>query len=137
MGRIISSVKINNISDPSKNIRCDALVDTGASFMVLPNAWKDRLGDLENIGHVTLDTATQESIQGEICGPVRIQIEGFRPIYNEVVFIEMVPEDGSYEPLIGYIVLEQCQAALDMVGHRLIHVKRMDLKTIFLNYILL
>lgn len=40
----------------------------------------------------------------------------------------MTPEDGSYEPLIGYIVLEQCQAALDMVGHRLIHVKRMDLK---------
>jgi hypothetical protein len=40
----------------------------------------------------------------------------------------MSPEDGIYEPLIGYIVLEQCQAAVDMLGHRLIHVKRMDLK---------
>ncbi len=56
MGRIITSVKIENISDPSKSIRCDALVD------------------------------------------------------------------------IGYIILEQSQAAVDMVGHRLMHVKRVDLK---------
>ena len=128
MGRIVSSVKIDNISDPSKSLRCDALVDTGASYMVLPSAWKDRLGDLEIIQKIELETATQEQVQGEICGPVRIQIEGFRPIYNEVLFLDMKPEDGVYEPLIGYIILEQCQAAVDLVGHRLIHVKRMDLK---------
>ncbi|MGE5293559.1 MAG: hypothetical protein ACM3VT_01895 [Solirubrobacterales bacterium] len=33
-----------------------------------------------------------------------------------------------YEPLVGYIVLEQAQAAVDMLGHRLIHVKKTDLK---------
>ena len=38
------------------------------------------------------------------------------------------PTDGVYEPLIGYIVLGQSQAAVDLVGHRLIHTKRMDLK---------
>ena len=128
MGRIIASVRIDNISDPSKSMRCDALVDTGASYMVLPSAWKDRLGELEAIGTVDLETATQQVLQGEICGPVRIQIEGFRPIYNEVLFVDMTPEDGIYEPLLGYIVLEQSQAAVDMLGHRLIHVKRMDLK---------
>jgi predicted aspartyl protease len=47
MGRIVSSVTINNISDSSKTLRCDALVDTGTSFLVLPDAWRDRLGDLE------------------------------------------------------------------------------------------
>ena len=128
MGRIISSVRIDNTSDPSKSIRCDALVDTGASYMVLPSAWRERLGNLETIEKIDLETATQETVQGEICGPVRIQIEGFRPIYNEVLFLDMQPEDGIYEPLIGYIVLEQSQAAVDMVGHRLLHVKRMDLK---------
>lgn len=128
MGRIVSSVRIDSVSDPSKSIRCDALVDTGASYLVLPNAWRDRLGDLETIEKIDLETATQETVQGEICGPVRIQIEGFRPIYNEVLFLDMNPEDGIYEPLIGYIVLEQSQAAVDMVGHRLLHVKRMDLK---------
>jgi len=128
MGRIVSSVTITNIGDPSKNLRCDALVDTGASFMVLPNAWKDRLGDLEAIETISLETATQDTVEGEIRGPVRIQLEGFRPIFNEVLFVEMNPEDGIYEPLIGYIVLEQSQAGVDMLGHRLIPIKHMDLK---------
>lgn len=128
MGRIVSSVKIDNITDPSKSMRLDALVDTGSSFLVLPNAWKDRLGKLEAIGSVELETATQDTVTGEVCGPVRIQIEGFRPIFGEVLFVEMSPKDGIYEPLIGYIVLEQSQAGVDMLGHRLVPIKYMDLK---------
>jgi hypothetical protein len=128
MGRIISSVKIENLTNPAKSLRCDALVETGASYMILPSAWRDRLGDLDEIETLELQTATQETAKGSIYGPVRIQIEGFRPIYNEVCFVDMKPDEGVYEPLIGYIVLEQSQAAVDMLGHRLIHVKRMDLK---------
>ena len=128
MGRIVTSVRIENLADPEAKIRCDALVDTGAAYMVLPSAWRDRLGNLEEITKVLLETATQETVEGTICGPVRIQIEGFRPIYNEVLFLDMVPANGEYEPLIGYVILEQCQAAVDMLGHRLIPVKRMDLK---------
>jgi len=107
MGRIVASVKIDNAADPSKSIRCDALVDTGASHMVLPSAWRERLGNLEAIDSIVLETATQETVRGDVCGPVRIQIEGFRPIYNEVVFLDMTPEDGTYEPSLGYIILEQ------------------------------
>jgi predicted aspartyl protease len=128
MGRITSSVRIENIGDASKSIRCDALVDTGTSHTVLPSAWKDRLGELELIETIQLETAPQDTVSGEIWGPVRIQVEGFRHIYNEVMFVDMNPEDGIYEPLIGYIVLEQSQAAIDMLGHRLLHVKKMDLK---------
>jgi hypothetical protein len=57
-----------------------------------------------------------------------LQIEGFPPVVTEVVFVDMKPQNAEYEPLIGYIVLEQSQAAVDMLGRRLIHVKRMDLK---------
>jgi len=128
MGRIIASVKVNNVTDPSMGIRCDALVDTGASFMVLPMAWRDRLGDLETMTEVEMETATQETVKGIVCGPVRIQIEGFRPIHHEVAFVEMTPEDGEYEPLIGYLVLEHSQAGVDMLGHRLVKIKHMDLK---------
>ena len=128
MGRIIASVKIDNASDPSKSVRCDALVDTGASFMVLPGAWRQRLGDLETTTQIEMETATQETIKGEVCGPVRIQIEGFRPIHTEVAFVDMTPQDGEYEPLIGYLVLEQSQAAVDILGHRLVKIKHMDLK---------
>jgi predicted aspartyl protease len=128
MGRITTSVKIDNPAAPRKSIRCDALVDTGASHMILPSAWRDRLGDLIEARRVQLETANQKAIEGVVCGPVRIQVEGFEPIFTEVVFVEMHPENGDYEPLIGYIVLEQCQAAVDMLGHRLVHVKRLDLK---------
>jgi predicted aspartyl protease len=128
MGRIVASVKIENPADPEARIRCDALVDTGSSFLVLPLVWRERLGKLDDLGKVQLETATQEVVEGEVCGPVRIQIEGFRPIYNEALFIDMKPENGEYEPLIGYVILEQSQAAVDLLGHRLIPVKRMDLK---------
>ena len=128
MGRIVASVKIENVTDPQKGLRCDALVDTGASHLVLPNAWKERLPGLQMIRTVEVETATQATVQGEVYGPVRIQIEGFAPVFGEVMFLEMTPENGDYEPLLGYIVLEQSQAAVDMLGHRLIHVKYADLK---------
>ena len=128
MGRIIASVNISNPLDEAKMIRIDALVDTGASHMILPEAWRERLGDIEEIRTVELETATQKSEPGSVCGPVRLQIEGFKPIFTEVIFIKMEPEHGEYEPLIGYIPLEQSQAAVDMLGHRLVYVKRLDLK---------
>jgi len=128
MGRIITSVTISNLNDKAKKIRIDALVDTGASHIILPVAWKERLGDLEEIRTVELETATQKTETGSVCGPVRMQIEGFKPIFTEIIFITMEPGNGEYEPLLGYIPLEQSQAAVDMLGHRLVHVKRLDLK---------
>ena len=128
MGRIAAFVTVENPSDPDKRIECDALVDTGASHMILPAAWRSRLGGLKQLAEVDLEMANQTPLKGLVCGPVQIQIEGFRPVFSEVVFVEMKPEDGQYEPLIGYVVLEQAQAAVDMMGHRLIHVKRLDLK---------
>ena len=37
-------------------------------------------------------------------------------------------KDGEYEPLLGYIILEQAQAAVDMLSHRLGPVKYIDCK---------
>ncbi len=96
--------------------------------MVLPSAWKERLRKLQVFRTVRVETATQKVIEGQIHGPVKIQIEGFEPVSGEVLFVDVQPEDGVYEPLLGYIVLEQSQAAVDVLGHRLIHVKHMDLK---------
>lgn len=127
-GRITASVKVSSVRDPSQSLRCDALVDTGSAFLVLPSTWRDRLGTLEAMEKVTVETATQEVVEGEVCGPVRIEVEGFRPIYSEVLFLDMKPADSTYEPVIGYIVLEQCQAAVDLLGHRLIPGKPVDAK---------
>jgi predicted aspartyl protease len=128
VGRIVAAVTIENAADLSMVLRCDALVDTGASLMVLPTAWRDRLGNLNFSSEIQVETATQETVTAEVCGPVRIQIDGFRPILNEVAFVEMEPADGDYEPLIGCIVLEQSLAGVDMLGHRLVPIKHLDLK---------
>ena len=64
MGRIVASVRIENLSDKEAKIRCDALVDTGASYMVLPSAWRDRLGELDEIAMIPLATATQSNVEG-------------------------------------------------------------------------
>lgn len=129
MGRIITKVSIANAVDPAQWIECEALVDTDSSGLVLPLAWKDRLGDFPLFRTVEMEMANQQPVVGEVCGPARIQIEGFDAIANEVIFLEMAPQDGHYEPLVGYIILEQSRAAVDLVTHRLIHVKRFDLKT--------
>ena len=128
VGRISVHVSIRNLLEPDCVLTCNALVDTGSAYMVLPRAWKDRLGNLSTVRHVDCETATQQLVNAEVCGPVEIRLEGFEPIYGEVLFLDMEPQDGVYEPLVGYIVLEQAQAAVDMLGHRLIHVKKSDLK---------
>ena len=128
MGRIIANVRITNLFSPEHHISCDALVDTGAALMVLPKSWKERLGKIKTVRVADCETATQQTVKGEVCGPVEIRVEGFEPIHSEVLFLDVQPSDGIYEPLIGYIVLEQSQAAVDMLGHRLVHVKAIDLK---------
>jgi predicted aspartyl protease len=128
MGRIVARVRIANLLDPDRSIECDALVDTGAAYMVLPKAWEGRLGSLNVIREIDCEIASQQLVRAPVCGPVEIRVEGFDPVYGEVLFLDMQPADGIYEPLLGYIVLEQCQAAVDMLGLRLVHVKKTDLK---------
>ncbi len=96
--------------------------------MVLPASWKDRFGELESTRIMESETARGQTTKFEVCGPVRVQLDGFRPIFTEVSFVEMKPGDGECEPLIGHIPLAQSQAAVDALGHRLVRIKHMDLK---------
>lgn len=129
MGRIVSPVTITNYSEPARSIHCEALVDTGAAHMVLPAAWREKLGTLGLVDTVTIETADQRELTAQICGPLRVEVEGFRAVSTDVLFLEMQPSTlGGYEPLIGYLVLEAIPVAVDMLGHRLVPVKHFDLK---------
>ena len=130
MGRIVAQVQVSNAVGNGRHLAISALVDTGAAYLTLPSAWKEQLGPFASSQVVDVETAAQETMRGEICGPARIEIEGFRPIHSEVLFIDMHPDDGAYAPLLGYVPLEQSQAAVDLVGHRLVHVRRVDLKSL-------
>jgi len=128
MGRISAHIRITNALEPNKWFECDTLVDTGSAYLVLPMEWKERLGDLRTYGEVECETATQQRIKAPVCGPIELQIEGYRPVGSEVMFLDMQPVNGRYEPLLGYIPLEQANLAVDVLGHRLIHINKVDLK---------
>lgn len=128
MGRIAVQVATENFAFPDQRIEFAAMVDTGASHLTLPSAWKDQLGDFPICRDETLYLADQSTLQGQVCGPVMINIEGFDPIASEVLFVDRDEVKGRYEPLLGYIPLEQSKAAVDMLGQRLVPVKHLDLK---------
>ena len=127
MGRIVTSVIVENVPATGA-VRIDALVETGAGHLTLPMAWKERFGAFALEEEVALQTATQQVVSGTVCGTALVRIEGFRAIHGEVLFVEMEPEEGEYEPLLGYIPLEQCGAAVDLIGHRLLPVRYIDAK---------
>jgi hypothetical protein len=128
MGRITASVTVQNYTSPERSLKFEALVDTGASHLVLPSAWKEQLGDLPLLEKVDVEVADQSIISGEFRGPLKVQIEGFSPASCDALFIDMKPVNGVFEPLLGQIVLEQALVAVDMANHQLVPARRVYAK---------
>ncbi len=129
MGRIITTVTIRSFMDPAREVRTEALVDTGAYCLTVPATWKERFEPLPLSRSVQVTTADQRVLDAEIGGPLMIRINGFDAIAGEVLFLPQEIDEDGFEVLIGYITLEQAALAVDMVGHRLIKLPNVDLKT--------
>ena len=130
MERIIAQTRITNPYDEDRFIECGMFVDTGAGAMILPLAWKERLGRVQRSEPVELQLANGAAVRGEACWPVEIRIEGFRPISNDAICPDSDSDENGEgaESLLGNVLLEQAQAAVDMLGHRLVPVRYIDLK---------
>ena len=129
MGEVVVQVTVTNGRDPGRKKSFEALVDTGAYGLVLPLAWKEALGDLELVATADLETADQRVVEADIYGPVWIQIDGFRRVIDEVIFVEMEPGPQGYQPLLGCTVLEKSNVFVDVVTHRLVARKYYNLKS--------
>jgi hypothetical protein len=130
MGRIVSHLTITNPVHAECAVSLNGLVDTGASALFLPDSYQPRLGEMEELEPSFCTFADGSRKLTRRYGPVKIQLDGFPTIYNEVMFLPPDAEGKDVEPLIGYIVLEQSRAGVDMVGHRLFKVDSYDLKGI-------
>ena len=138
MGRISVDIVVENVLDRDRRIESPALVDpalvdpalvdTCASYLTLPMAWREQMGDFEKDKSLEIELAYQHTTPGRLCGPVRIVIDGFDPVYSEVLFIEMSERDGSYEPLPGCIPMETGLLAVDLETHKLVSLKRAKVK---------
>jgi len=130
MGRIVSPISIINPVHNECKVTLNALVDTGASALFLPDSYQSRLGEIEELEPTYCTFADGSRKLSKRFGPVKIQLDGFQSIYNEVIFLPPDEQGNDIEALIGYIVLEQSRAGVDMVGHRLFKVDSYDLKGI-------
>ena len=128
MGEVMVEVTVTNGRDAARKKRFD-VVDTGATGLILPLAWKEDLGELETLAMVDLETADQRIVTAEICGPVWIRIDGFRRFAGEATFVEMAPGPHGYQPLVGYTLLEICGVVIDLVSRRLVARRTLDLKS--------
>jgi predicted aspartyl protease len=121
MGEVRVDLTVENVLEPGRRIACRAMVDTGAYGLILPMAWKERLGDLPELSTVDLELGDGRVVTAEIRGPARIWLGGFRRVIGEVIFVDMEPRpDGSYEPLVGYTVLDACNVMVDVRRRRLV-----------------
>jgi predicted aspartyl protease len=129
MGEIYVGLTVENGRESGGAVSFRAMVDTGAFGLILPSAWKARLGDMPELSLVDLEMADQRVVVAEIRGPVVVQLEGFRRVSSEVIFVYMEARaDGSYEPLVGYTVLELANVVIDMRRHCLVAKKYYKLK---------
>lgn len=123
MGRMKVPVRVTHVADGRSTAEFEALIDTGASHLTLPTAWKDRFPGIKVARSSEAETATGASVAVEICGPVAIEVGDFDPIYSEVMFLDMTPnETGDYEPLLGHLPLQSIPVTIDLKRDRLVKV---------------
>jgi len=128
-GSITALLKLTNVNDPSKSLSVQALVGTGAAYITLPAAWRERFGKLYWEEQVLAGMADGSVRKASFGGPLHAQINDLRRFSADVLFLEMEPgPEGEYQPLIGYMALQEAGVALDMPNERLIQLPYVDVK---------
>lgn len=106
MGKVIEKVKITNYNEPAKSIEVDAVIDTGATMVVLPQDIVERLG-LKKIREVKVRYANNKIETKSIYGVVTIEIKG------RAANLDALAEAEGSQPLIGQVLLELLDLVVD------------------------
>jgi len=106
MGKVIEKVKITNLFEQAKSIEVEAVIDTGATMVVLPQNIVDALG-LRKIRQARVKYANNKTETKSIYGVVTIEMNG-----RTGNFDVLAEAEGS-QPLIGQVVLEILDLVVD------------------------
>ncbi len=104
MGKVVEKVKLTSLFEPEKSVEVDAIIDTGATMLVLPQDVIEELG-LRKIGERRVRYANNQIQIKSVYRGVILELKGRDGIFDVLGEVE-----GS-EPLVGQIVLE----ALDLI----------------------
>ncbi len=112
MGKVIARVKLTNVFDPARSVEVDAVVDTGATMLVLPTETIESLG-LRKFRDVRVRYANNTKESKSIYGVVTLEIDGRGGHFD------VLEESPGSTPLIGQIVLEALDLIVDSKARRL------------------
>lgn len=105
MGKIIERVRLTSLFDRSKSIEIEAVIDTGATMLVLPQNLVDELG-LRKIRDARVRYANNTTELKSVYGVVTAEVKG------RVGNFDVLAEVEGTQPLVGQVVLE----VLDLVA---------------------
>jgi clan AA aspartic protease len=113
LGKVVEKVRFVNSFDPEKSIEVEAVIDTGATMIVLPKNLVERLG-LKKVEDVKVKYVDGSVKEKEVYGVVRVELMG------RVGNFDVLAEDEGAQPLIGQIVLERLDLIIEPSTKRLI-----------------
>lgn len=106
MGKVIEKVKLISLFEPAKSVEVEAVIDTGATMLVLPQNIIEKL-NLRKMREARVRYANNKTEVKTIYGVVTLEIKGRAGECNVLAEVE-----GS-QPLVGQIVLEQLDLVVD------------------------
>jgi len=113
MGKVVEKLKLTNAFDARRKLEVEAVIDTGATMLVLPLAAVRRL-NLRKRTTATVRYANGKTAVKPVYGIVHLQIG------KRVGDFDVLAEDDGGQALVGQIVLEQLDLVVDPRRKRLI-----------------
>lgn len=96
-----------------RSVKIDALVDSGAVMLVLPQDLVEALG-LREVGKAIVPDADERREERPIAGIVTVRVG------NRVTSINCIVGPPSSEPLVGQVVLETLDLLVDCTQQKLV-----------------
>ena len=113
MGNVVQKVKITNFLDGANSTEVEALIDTGATMLALPQNIVDEL-KLRKIREADVRYANNKIEKKSIYAAVTLEVKG-----RTGTFDVLAEREGS-QPLIGQVVLEILDFVVDTKARKLI-----------------
>jgi len=106
MGKVIERVKLTNLLEPERTTQVEAVIDTGATMVVLPQNVVDQLG-LRKIREARVRYGNDKTELKSVYGIVAVEIKGRTGNFD------VLAEPEGSQPLIGQVVLEILDLVVD------------------------
>jgi predicted aspartyl protease len=113
MGKVIEKIKLTNIFDPSKFVEIDAVIDSAATMLALPQDVVDKLA-LQKDREVRVRYANNHSEDKSIYGVAEVELFGRKGC------LDVLAEPAGAKSVVGYVVLAILDLLIDPQSGKLI-----------------